>query len=108
VLEFSPDGKWLIVSYKNRVVIWDVATRKELRFLWHEKNYPALVRFTSDGKSLRAAVGTPQVIIWNPEDRTQRTVIKLKKLIFGCPTDMALSPDGNTLALVGNYSRLLL
>jgi len=95
-IQFSPDGKWLVVNAQDRVVIWDVATRKELKFLSHEQIKVEYIRFSPDGKSIFAVDERLQMIVWNPEDRTQRAAIKLAKAIRSIQ-DFAIAPDGKPL-----------
>jgi len=99
-MEFSPDGKWLAVNYKNRVVIWDVATRKELKFLWNdERRTVQTLHFSPDGKSIFVDLLQSNLVVWDPHERKERPSIDLKKVVRTYFEHFAISPDGKLLAL---------
>jgi WD40 repeat protein len=96
-LAFSPDGKSLAAaSVAGFVVLWDVATGKELRRL-SVKARPSRLAYRPDGKHL--AVGCLQpagVQVWDVE--AGRVLFQLS----GDVRSLAYSPDGALLAIAGN------
>jgi RNA polymerase sigma factor (sigma-70 family) len=91
---FSPDGKVLAVRDHDAIVLWDVATWKELR-QWSAGESIMSLAFAPDGKMLAAVVyskgGTGTVRLWDPA-----TGKELRKLAGGGA--VAFSPDGKMLA----------
>ncbi len=89
-LTFSPDGKILAAGGSKGLVLWDVASRKELRRVDGEFGWLA---FTADGKTLvSSAYGS--INLWD---------VATGKALHSRPshqadvTDFAFSPDGKTL-----------
>jgi WD40 repeat protein len=105
-LAFSPNGKALASWTFNIPVIylWDPATGKELRQIQTQVLRTQSVTFSPDAKML-AACDPAQVILWETE--TGNEVGKLAALstssIHSYQTRrLDFSPDGKTLALLGN------
>src|SRR5262249_17519621 len=116
---WSPDGKWIASGGQDRVVrLWDAATGQQVRALpGHARTVSALA-FSGDGKRLASASGgitrhRPMVDpnpLQLPEDRpTDVPDAKVWDVATGKEVQsfsfpdkgpgMALSPDGETLAV---------
>jgi WD40 repeat protein len=64
-IAFSPDGRMLAGSQTATIVLWDIATGKELgRCSGHQAGVTALV-FASDGKTLASASRDTTVLLWD-------------------------------------------
>jgi hypothetical protein len=96
---FSPDGKSLVsTGTDNTVRIWDVASRKHLRYCSGHYNWVLHAAYSPDGKNLVTTSYDRTARVWNPE-----TGVQLRS--FGNHNNtvhMAVfSPDGKTIASVG-------
>ncbi len=102
-MAFSPSGRVLATGGRDgAVVLWDVATGRQLRRLVDDRDPPdsiMLVAFSRDGKSLAAAGLHATVTVW--EVATCR--IRAKTGNAGCwiRDQLEFSPDGRTLARGG-------
>jgi RNA polymerase sigma factor (sigma-70 family) len=120
VLAVSPDGRMLFTSVNfsgGSAHLWDTATGKELPNLWPDPHKQIMVWsavFSPDSKALISASRYPSTIqVWDIASRKNRlqfgSHVKLKD-DFGeehdvptylAITQMALSPNGRTLATAG-------
>ena len=101
-LAFSPDGKLLASSGYHEILLWNPDDGKLVRRITNVAERVYDLKFSSDGKTLAAAAGTPAQIgelkLFNVEDG---------KLLgdFGVSDDaffaVAWSPDGKKLASAG-------
>jgi RNA polymerase sigma factor (sigma-70 family) len=98
----SPDGKTLAATGLDTFIhLWDTATGKELRTTAEAKN-PAAVFFSPDGKTLISrSTGGHQVQVWDLATGKETLTIEKAPQRSGAPfglAEMAVSPDGKTLA----------
>jgi eukaryotic-like serine/threonine-protein kinase len=92
---FSPDGSRLAVTgYTEKVTVWEVRTGRKLLDLWGRGSALA---FSPDGKRL-AATQDDLVVVFDARSGAEL-------LRFSTPerpyTQLAFSPDGETLAVLG-------
>jgi WD40 repeat protein len=93
---FSPDGKVLATADKDVIVLWDVATRKEV------KHFPGLpygagLVYSPDGRWLVEYHTTPQsqTLLWRTgEEHRQPITWRLPTWVY----TVAFSPEGRHLA----------
>ena len=102
---FSPDGKlWARNASGGKVVLWDLAAKREIAVLEHLRAAPAPqlgvchIEFSPDGRAL--AVWNHhdegwELVLWDIETRARRTLAEPRGLVMH---DMAFSPDGRRLA----------
>ena len=97
---FGPDGKTIASgSWDNVVKVWDVASGTVLQTLSGRS-----VRFSPDGKSLATGIAGGAIKLWNVgTGKESRTLIGHSDQI----SDLAFSPDGETLASGGNHTIIL-
>ncbi len=93
---FSPDGKLLVTSGGNKILVWDFAERKLLtKFEAHTKGVRSLA-FTPDGKTLASASDDTTVKLWEVGTWQQRPgACSSSEPVFF----VTFSPDGKTLAI---------
>lgn len=69
VIRFSPDNKMLVAAARNKIVLWDVATGKEIgQLLGHQEEIDAFA-FQDGGKTLVSVARDGAVTWWNLADR---------------------------------------
>ncbi|HEY7313717.1 MAG TPA: sigma-70 family RNA polymerase sigma factor [Gemmataceae bacterium] len=111
LVRFSPDGKLLATSAApTNIELWDVAGLKKLRSWKVSPMEVSFIAFSADSrKLLTTSVHTDEIRLWEaatgrllqefkPPDRNNRGYLRAL-------SPMALSPDGNLLALVGETER---
>jgi WD40 repeat protein len=99
---FSPNGKILATaSGLGAVRLWDLATRTQIGGPLEDKAGVSLVTFSPDGKMLATAGGGIPARLWDLATRTQIGVALGSTVLA-----MAFSPDGKTMAIVGNTVHL--
>jgi RNA polymerase sigma factor (sigma-70 family) len=106
-LIFAPDGKSLAAVGVEAIFIWDVAARKFLRRLEHDKKgddyYFVAAAFTPDGKILATGESDGTVRLREPvagRELRQLTVTETNKTAVqqNNVSGVAFAPDGRTLA----------
>ena len=108
---FSPNGSMLAYWDSSKITLWDVWTHKTLKVFqavhpWYEGAHH--VSFSPDDKFLLYAEplhGSEVVHVWNIEEDVELSVFKGGDAII---TDIEISPDGKTLAVVSADDRVWL
>ena len=93
-IQYSPDGRFLAVS--NRIGIWlyDTATLQEAAFLTGDTNGIICMAFSPDGRTFAIGIGDGTIQIWDTIIGARKTtLVGHTNGIFGT----AFSPDGNTI-----------
>jgi WD40 repeat protein len=101
-VDFSRDGKWLVSAHdQGTLLLWDVASRAEVRsFKGHEAIVQS-VAFSADGKHMLSGSIDRTVRLW--EVHTGKEVRRYGELPDGVKC-VAMSPDGRTVAAsCGDY-----
>jgi WD40 repeat protein len=62
---FSADGRTLAAGAGRRIVLWDVATGKEVRWLSGHLGRVRCLAFSADGQSLLSGSDDATVLLWN-------------------------------------------
>jgi hypothetical protein len=79
-MAYSPDGKWLSVASYKEVLLVEASTGKTKRHLAGFPEQVTAVGFSSNGKSLAGAGGTPgrqgEVRIWSVESWSETKVLR--------------------------------
>jgi RNA polymerase sigma factor (sigma-70 family) len=100
-LAFSPDGKTLAtaVLWDGGIRLWDVATGRERNAVEGHHGPIHLLRFAADKTTLISAGLDRSLLWWDLATQTPRRRFSWTTESF---SDMALSPDGNIIA-VGDH-----
>ena len=99
---FSPDGGRLAVgTYSGKVLIWDVADKKEIASYHTRAGAVASVEFSPDGRWLAVASADGGTQIW---DATTGALIRALAGHTGRVYSAVFSPDGTRLA-TGGFDR---
>jgi Tol biopolymer transport system component len=97
---FSPDGKTVASATENEgatILLWDVATGRQVRALTGPGIGGRSVAFSPDGKTIASAVGGAAVLLDAATGKRKRTFAGIAQP-YG--RTLAFSPDGKALALV--------
>src|SRR5262245_42875948 len=98
-LAFSPAGDRLVTaSYDKLLMLWDVASGKELHTLKHHTAAVFGVAFSPDGKALASAAADQTVKLWNVE--TGQRIATLTEPTKGLNA-IAFHPKGHEVAAAG-------
>src|SRR5262249_48950877 len=89
---FAMDGK-------QHVVLWDIATKQEVRCFYREANEVRTLAFTSNGSMLAGASWDHSLRLWDVETGEE---IMRHSLQEGMYAHIAFSPDGELLAVADN------
>jgi RNA polymerase sigma factor (sigma-70 family) len=95
-LAFTPDGARLVAHGHDGVLVWDVATGKEVRRLVDAPAATWKSSLTGDGKFVAVVISSPEGVLIR-EVATGRTV---RQFATRSVTSLALSPDGKVLAVL--------
>src|SRR5262249_37083637 len=102
LVALAPDGKTLAATRDGTVILWDVATGKELRRLRGPFFGGNDLAFTADGKALQLSGIDGAVLRWDVATGKQTAGPEQGPLPGGMVTirggGAALSPDGKLLA----------
>ncbi|MHC6202356.1 WD40 repeat domain-containing protein [Breznakiellaceae bacterium SP9] len=95
---FSPDGTQLVSGAGKTVILWDIATGREIRTLLGHSDYVSSVAFSPDGTQLVSGAGD-----WNTDgtvklwDAATGREIRTFSGHSGPVNSVAFSPDGTQL-----------
>jgi len=109
-LEVSPDGTLLASAGEGAGVhLWSLETGKLVRSLRSEQQFKRVwmhhaLAFTSDGKLLYSGSTEGDLVAWHAGSGKEA----LRKDSPSIASDMALSPDGKTIALVDAWGSVVL
>jgi eukaryotic-like serine/threonine-protein kinase len=95
-LAFSPDGKTLLVSAGQELVMLNAATRAERLRTQVPWGFAWRMTFSPDGSTVAILTDCRDVILWNLANQSQ--IAKLTGLEFLVAGSLAFSPDGRLLA----------
>jgi hypothetical protein len=106
---FSPDGRLLAAAAGRKVVVYDVATRKEAATLGDHPGPLTSLRFTPDGGTLIVAGGQPglfgSVAVWDVAGRKERLDLRGHSDAI---LAIAVAPGGKVLATAGYDKQILI
>jgi WD40 repeat protein len=113
-IAWSPDGNYLATAnfLSRKVTVWDVNASRVVREIYGDFAYGGSIGFTSDGRYLLASVGSygddrpaSSITVWDIETgKIARQIDGLypdKGPSYNAARIFALSPDGRSLAVVG-------
>ena len=91
---FSPDGKQVVTGGRDKLVIWDAQTGKQIRPLLGHKFYVECVCYSPDGKYIVSGSYDRTVRVWDAETGKLLQTLKHKYIVG----TVEVSPDGKWLA----------
>ncbi|MBI3469081.1 MAG: PD40 domain-containing protein, partial [Planctomycetes bacterium] len=98
VAKFSPDGKTLAAgNWDGTISLWEVATWRELRVLKAHESVVRSVAFSPDSEKLVTSCVDGSVKLWD----VATGAVESEVSHGGYVNEIALSPDGKTLATAG-------
>jgi RNA polymerase sigma factor (sigma-70 family) len=99
-LSFSPDGKTLAVNYNpTTVVLWDLATRKEIRRIRGHDYLVFRIAYSPDGKTLALGDGST-VSLWDVATGKPRHEFAHTYSIYA----LAFAPDSKSVVSGATYT----
>lgn len=106
-IDISPDGKLMVTSANNDLVLWNLETRTSMRRFVGHNNLVYFARFSPDGTMLATGSVDGSAIVWNVADGS--VVHRLKENgSTGTMWRAVFSPDGKTVATAPDDGSVLL
>jgi WD40 repeat protein len=99
-MAFTPDGKTLVTAAGRGagspmpLILWDVATRKELARLTGHRTAVEALTMSGDGKLLASADQDGRVVVWDLAARKPKATLKGPRYL----RQLAFTPDDSALA----------
>ncbi|MFO0879045.1 MAG: sigma-70 family RNA polymerase sigma factor [Gemmataceae bacterium] len=93
----SGDGKWVAMAAGRRLLLWDVATHKELVALVGPRSPARLLARSSDGRTIATAHGGPEVWIYRNQAGPPMAVRASRDT---WTTELGFDPTGTRLVTV--------
>ena len=105
---FSPDSRLLAASASNIVKLWQVSDGAQIHTLTGHSDFIRQLVFTPDGQFLASSGDWDGTVrIWRVEDGQLVRTLRLS-WAFNAVWDVAISPDGKTLAASKRYGSVYL
>ncbi len=100
-INYHPDGKHLVVTMTNRIVIWDLENKTQVTTLYHVGELHNAA-YSPNGKLLATASSEGTIYLWDVENNysLSKTVLRMN----GQPYSLAFSPDSN-LVVAGSSNK---
>ncbi len=106
-IDISPDGKLMVTSANNDLVLWNLETRTSVRRFVGHNNLVYFARFSPDGTKLATGSVDGSAIVWNVADGS--IIHRLKESgSTGTMWRAVFSPDGKTVATAPDDGTVLL
>jgi WD40 repeat protein len=106
----SPDGSLLAVVAvaSDDVILFEVATGKEIRRMKNPKRWALVLAFSPDGRTLASAGGDEEILLWEVSTGKERRRFRAQQPEYEGIKCLAFSPRGNMLASAGDDPTILL
>ncbi|HYE79079.1 MAG TPA: WD40 repeat domain-containing protein [bacterium] len=100
-LAISPDGQTIATSNaQDTIYLWSSATGKPVQKLWRRDAWVQTLLFTFDNRGLISGSLQGDLVIW---DIASRNPLRMARPPAGAVNEVALSPDGRTLAVAAGF-----
>jgi len=108
-IAFSPDGKRVVNSLSDIIIIWDPVTGQEILTISEDVRWANFIAFTPDGKYIISNVYSKQktvpfINIYDANTGKKKTIISTKPELY---SPIAISPDGNLIVFVPDNKKTI-
>jgi WD40 repeat protein len=100
---FTPDNQLVTAGDSGAVIVWDIASRKEI-VNFNSGGVSDALAVSPDGKYLAAGVAGGDIVVWNLSTRAYFKTLEQ----FGAISSLQFSPDGKLLATGSSESLVAL